>query len=101
MRVHVDAVSPYLVSIVVSGGGLDFTMATSARIVARRPSGVEVTWSCTLAAASASSVAVEHALVSGDVDALGSYLLVPWVTVAGSEYRCSAVELTVVGEWTL
>ena len=104
MELPVGSVSPNTIAITVTTTpDVAGTDVTSARLEVRRPDGSTTDWSSvTVSGATATTIQVNHTLAAGDLDQLGRYYLLPWVTIGGEERRSEyPVTLTARAKWAI
>jgi hypothetical protein len=95
--IHVGALAPYVLQLTVSGGGVDYTTVTGASFtVAPRDTPTStVSWAATTSAQSATSITASHVFIAADVDVVGVFTVVVWLTTPGGPIRSEAFTLFV------
>ncbi len=86
--------------------GLDLTTVTGAVFQVLKPDGVEVTWTCSLSAASINSLTLSYPLVPinlpgtpSDLDASGDYVIYARLTIPAGIMDCTRVRKYVRGKY--
>ena len=83
------ALSPEGIQVNVTPGAmsLDLTTVTAAQIKVRRPDGTTAFWSATLSNQTPTTLTLTHLFLSGDVDQIGNWWAVAYLTVPGGTER--------------
>lgn len=95
--IHLGAVAPYALQLTVSGGGVNYTTVTAASytVSPRDTPTATVTWAATISSQSANAVVASHGFVDGDVDAVGVFTVIVWLTTPDGPIRSEPFTLTV------
>lgn len=108
VRIHLNAVTPYTLTYVLTSSTFDLSTASAASFLVRRPDGSLDTWTAVISAPAVGSVTLTRTFLGStgpgdeaDVARIGDYQLYPSVVLAGpTTVIGTSITLTVFDPYT-